>query len=300
METLRTTSEGLRDPDKLASMGLETDVCSLPPAKERKKMTTYLDNQNSLAAHAFNLVASLLQFNIASWAWHSDGWPGMLVLFASDLVADVERAWDTLTTDYKIYLDMKKMAKTVAFFRRCCSMSPFETTLMAEIGQLLHTSAVGDKPALLTWLKEFCTQLFQGWGQTKVIEDNIKVLRDREQRDVCSRVLKVLRQLGIMIDSGGLALHKREGLQMDSSETSSAKLTQKTFYAHQHQCSIDLQSILGTTTWPSFSAQGAEAMYAVLGFLRNVYSKDSLHLTCNAWRVSLVGDHTVLRTVSGQ
>ena len=58
---------------------------------------------------------------------------------------------------------------------------------------------------------DYCKLLCSGFGQTKIIEDSIGTLRDREQRDTTSRVLECLRQLAVMVDSGGLDQHRRHG-----------------------------------------------------------------------------------------
>ena len=60
-----------------------------------------------------------------------------------------------------------------------------------------------------TFLVALAKVLFQGFDQTKVIEDSSKVLRDRDTRDVCNRVLEFLRQLVVTVDSKGLELHRR-------------------------------------------------------------------------------------------
>ena len=151
-------------------------------------------------------------------AWHDQGWPGLLALFASPVEADRLHAWDMLLGDYEIFQQLAKVDKG-PFYRRIEKLSPFNTTLMKEIASAVaRISMFADATEhALTLLSELATMLFAGFGQTKVIEDIIQKLRDRETRDVCNRVVKSLRQLAVMADSDGMDKHKlREVLVADS------------------------------------------------------------------------------------
>eukprot|EP00974_Lingulodinium_polyedra_P070010 6774210-Lingulodinium_polyedra.AAC.1 len=51
---------------------------------------------------------------------------------------------------------------------------------------------------VLEELKKVSSQIFQGWGQSKVIEDSLNRLRDRETRDTKQKTLQVRKQLALL------------------------------------------------------------------------------------------------------
>lgn len=59
----------------------------------------------------------------------------------------------------------------------------------------------------LAALHDYCGQLFEGWGQTKIVEDRLNKLRDREERYVRNRTSSALTQVAYMVDSQGIQLH---------------------------------------------------------------------------------------------
>ena len=73
----------LGDPDVLAFMGIRADPSVWPSPEEVLNDVETTEQQNSIAAKAWNLVIGLLWFRLASLSWHDQGWPGQFALFAS-------------------------------------------------------------------------------------------------------------------------------------------------------------------------------------------------------------------------
>ena len=96
MDILRRTAQVLEDPDKLMLCGLHVDKGVLPPVEVLKQNTNFLQEQDAMARQCFSLTTALIHTRLMSQAWHSDGWPGMLVLFASPEPSDKQRALDQL------------------------------------------------------------------------------------------------------------------------------------------------------------------------------------------------------------
>ena len=128
MDILHRTAQVLEDPDKLLFFGLHVDKGVLPPVEVLKQNTSFLQEQDAMARQCFSLTTALIHTRLMSQAWHSDGWPGMLVLFASPEPSDKQRAWDQLHADYAYFKRIKENATKSAFFKRVRELSSFSTT----------------------------------------------------------------------------------------------------------------------------------------------------------------------------
>ena len=125
---------------------------------------------------------------------------------------------------------------------------------------LLHLGSRGQR-SLTKSSEHMRWPYFVSWGQTKVVEDHFKRMRQREGSDTQHTSHAPSSYWAMARDMKAIELHKREHLcppeQPDISE-SSAKIAKKLFYIVDHTMSVaGTDAITGDTAWPTFSPQTA-------------------------------------------
>eukprot|EP00969_Alexandrium_andersonii_P254251 11237173-Alexandrium_andersonii.AAC.1 len=103
-----------------------------------------------------------------SQAWRTDGWPGCLALFSSPLASEREAAWEAWLADHALFARCAELSQQEPFWKRVCAISPFETTLMADIAALALGATAESKAHVQAELATYTQRLFEGWGQTKI------------------------------------------------------------------------------------------------------------------------------------
>ena len=94
---------------------------------------------------------------------------------------------------------MKRASKGIAAM---CQRSRFATTIMREVAEFATAPTTLSRAELLEALKEYALLLFQGWDQTKIIEDGIQRLRGRTSADVRNARIGIGKQLLVLAYEG--------------------------------------------------------------------------------------------------
>ena len=190
---LRQSVSFLFDLPTLKHLGSTTEFSHLN-AKTIDAHQDALIWEDDKATQAFQLAMNLAKFRCSSIAGHCQFWPGLLALFASPAESDHLNGLLRLRTDWRAYKAARDKAPANPFLGKLRRKSPFDTTPMSEIGEAVDVG-LADQDVL----GEVCPvalAIFRGWGQTKVLEDCVNKLRDREERDVKNRKVGGLSAMG--------------------------------------------------------------------------------------------------------
>ena len=237
---------------------------------------------------------------LCSLAFHDESWPGQLVLFSSEDGAERERAWKRMRSDYEIFLKVVELGKTMPFYRKAAAMSPFKTVIVAEVAEAVLGATDETRAPLAECLREYTKLLFEGFGQTKVVEDSFQVLRDRESRDVCNKILHILRQLACLVDGGTLEKHKRKQVEVVVKDSKPSEVTAADLNASKASPKVDLDSLRKRATWPTFSAQSFQNVASLLSLQRHCSAAGQLDQMHLSWKVSLLPRQSVVLTRTGE
>eukprot|EP00974_Lingulodinium_polyedra_P000092 8482-Lingulodinium_polyedra.AAC.1 len=88
---------------------------------------------------------------------------------------------------------MRAKATGNSYLDRASKLSPFSTPLMQVIVQAMGAEESPEDEDNLRCLSQLATSLFSGWGQTKVVEDSFRLLREVEQTKSGSKLLSMSR-----------------------------------------------------------------------------------------------------------
>ena len=178
----------LADVEKLQFIGLDTNFGQMNKHHLQHPMVVQQDEHARLA---MRFAVHILKARASSMAWHSHGWPGQLVLFASSVPEDRANAWERLHQSFLADLSLKAESTGSAVLRKLMARSPFRSTLMAEVVHVAfspdscHSQADRENE-----LRALAVNAFSSFGQTKIVEDSLCQLRDRADRDTKNKNLR--------------------------------------------------------------------------------------------------------------
>eukprot|EP00974_Lingulodinium_polyedra_P118472 11167304-Lingulodinium_polyedra.AAC.1 len=122
--------------------------------------------QDQLAEKAVALKVHLLASRVASLNWHTDCYPGRLPLLYSAKPAEVTAFLQDFKADWKAFQKAQQLAGGVPFLRSAVAASPFKTTFVRELAEVLCDVEPAGEATV-----EACAQrvkdAFSGWGQSK-------------------------------------------------------------------------------------------------------------------------------------
>eukprot|EP00974_Lingulodinium_polyedra_P044053 4228483-Lingulodinium_polyedra.AAC.1 len=104
------------------------------------------------------------------------------------------------------------MGAKSSFHKKLAQRSPFQSVALREVGTLAFDTPDLPKDVKTQQLATMATQVFSGFGQSKVVEDSLNRLRNVEERASKGKVLSLVRQYGILRDESICNLHKRPEL----------------------------------------------------------------------------------------
>ena len=178
--------------------------------------------------------------------------------------------------------------------------SCFHMTFVRELAELSTRPLVG-----WTWdmiverLTDMTKAIYNGWGQTKIVEDTNRVLRDRETRDVNNRRLSMINYWSAMRGGKTIELHERAELIADKSLQSSGNIPGSMFTASDHIPELPgADEITGKTTWRSYSPQTVYSMYAYIAAMQYCQESNQWGRIGRCWlamlfRPGMVVNHVV-------
>eukprot|EP00974_Lingulodinium_polyedra_P020496 1983899-Lingulodinium_polyedra.AAC.1 len=147
-------------------------------------------------------------------SWHSCGWPGQLPLLLSTNPTEVEACVARLNEDRQCLEKCEELAPRSLFFQNAAKLSPFRFRVMAELLEMLQPDGTFSE-ANLRVVKYQVAELFGGWGQTKVIEDANKQVRELESQGSLKKVVGRASAWDTMRSKGVLESHGRPEVDPD-------------------------------------------------------------------------------------
>ena len=243
--------------------------------------------QDALAQQAMNLVVCLLEARGASMSWHSDSWPGLLALLCSPLQADVDDCLVQLDNDNLALLTCQTKAAASLFLKNMARMSPLTNAVMSDLCARVLPLGRGMAPADLSYAQSLSRDIWSSWGQSKVVEDGNKVVRDREERDTTKKRLAPGNQWAVLRGKGVIALHGRQEVTSAEADGVAARLTgkqlQALFDCRGHTETVDGGTLVGRRTWPSFSPQGSHGVFSQRALLQFCSELELRDLASQSW-----------------
>jgi hypothetical protein len=203
----------------------------------------------------------------------------------------------TLWEDFCVFLGVKEVALGSTFWLRCAESSPFQTTLMMDVVLLAFTPSTRSIESIVSTLVSFCTKLFSGFGQTKVVEDMFGHLRRREQKDTMNGAFAFSRIWKCAIGSGVLGHHGSQGVEPTFVGARHDAPLAHYFESKTHTPSVDMEQITGKATWPTFNAQTGLVLAAMRTVSQRCFAEDSWGQGSKTWKCSLMGQCSIVRRV---
>ena len=261
---------------------------------------------DALASTALDIVRYLCRERIGSMLWHSGCWPGLLALMTTGIAMDEVNCLALLRADFRNFLDAVIGGVSDVVLKKIVDGSCFQTTLVKDIAEVATRPLIwpGGFRQMIVKLVRMARALYAGWGQTKVVEDTNRVLRDRETRDVNNRRLSMINYWSAMRGGKTIALHDREEISPHPDTQGRTTIPAGMFSSSKHTVGLQgTEAITGSTTWRSYSPQSAVGQYAHLVLLRYLASKgpEAWNLVGRVWMACLFRKGDVIRhTLSGR
>ena len=284
----------LLDAARLDYIGLDTAFASVPKAMQANSPKVV--HQDSIAAKAMDLVLNLLHFRVGSMAWHSETWPGLLALLASGEDSDLELCLRKLRVDAEALAEAHAHGRSNIFLRNASRMSPLSRRPVSEVADLLFTVRPGLTTAESQQLKAWGQRLWSNWGQTKVIEDGNRVVREKETRVVTNKAVSMamqwdgLRSAKLLETYGRAEVTPRPNTDADPEP----RLTRDLYHATAHKPSLDLTTFTGRRTWPSFSPLGSRTLWCQAALFRHCKERGCWDEAARCWQCQLLPAGTVV------
>ena len=264
------------------------DLTDTPPLVQGESVNVY---------HMLNLWCGNSYYRICSMMWHSHSWPGGLAFTTADIEGDTgqllghNEAYDAavkcLRNDLRIFLDVSATPHPPnvrtnpkclgdepllppAFVMKLLKSSPLHTRFVYEVALMftIPLSCVSNF-ARRHLVNKLLKLVFSSWGQTKVVEDVFKTLRQREHQDTLNGFRTVPAYYAAMVAMGAIGIHQRTEMKPDSGGPKGKGTAKKLFASKGHVCSLlDAHKITEKTSWPTFSPQTAKKVPADLILLR--------------------------------
>ena len=294
LEVLGQVAKALEEVPTLEALGYD---CHFDPARAKHLALGHPDvvKDDLQAAQASTLLCHILAARAASMTWHTEGYPGRIALLLSTNKEEQAAFLARFKADHAAFQAASELQSGDPFLKSALRGSFFHTTLGAELADLLcpkhPTASEGHQ---LQEAVQVALDLFGGWGQTKVVEDNFHDLREHEQRATASRQLHLARQLVISSSKGKLQEHGRAAWQTQPGPSRQHRLAPDTFLPQQHKPSVNYEDLHSRATWPAYSPQSSAGLPALLALLRDLHAADDLASAKLAWKGALLPLGTVV------
>eukprot|EP00974_Lingulodinium_polyedra_P094568 9166408-Lingulodinium_polyedra.AAC.1 len=166
-------------------------------------------------------------------------------------------------------------------------MSPLRTRPMSEVRDCLAADASGMPDAELREVRQFSQRLWQGWGQSKIVEDGNKLARGVETEDTDTKAMASMKLWDVLRSKEVMASHRRQEIDPDQASQPlpvAPRPPSKALFHYQGiQPSVNLLGITERRTWPSFTAQSSKGLHAHRHLLQHCLAKDCWALASRCW-----------------
>ena len=93
--------------------------------------------------------------------------------------------------------------------------SPFSGVLVSDIADFICGPDLLTNEWKLKRFRDYARQIFSSWGQTKVVEDNFKNMRDRETTDTKNKSHAPLVYWSMAREMGSIKKHQRSDVDVE-------------------------------------------------------------------------------------
>ena len=249
-----------------------------------------VQEEDDRAERAMSIWVTMGYHRTGSMMWHFASWLGLFALGASDDLEDVMLCIEKMRVHFRAFLNAKlKMAKN-NFLKQVVAASPFSSCIVYEIADFIIGPDLLPNDWKLKRFRDFARSIFSSWGQTKIIEDNFKKMRDRESSDTRNKAHVPLTYWSMSKEMNAIGAHNREQLEPDDNlelGQTKGKLQKDLFYTTNHGLKLEhAEDIMLTAKWPTFSAQSARFQYSCSEFTASIDAKTTPELPDGVWDVS--------------
>ena len=243
-----------QDLDLLDVCGFDTSHMAAAPTGDSPvdAQDPMLAEDNERARKLMFLVLNHLRFRVNSMCYHTDDLPGLLGLMLSDDDDLHTRFFDFVVDSFAAFLVAQNQGGSI-FLRNVVRQSMFSTTFVRELAEIATAPSCLSQKQRKRKLILMAEDAFGLLGQTKIVEDLFKVIRDRETRDSATKTMKLQRQMHVAFASSIIAEHGfEEAVVSDTAGgIAAAPLPKDLFYSDDVVPSVDAESLVGPKTWPS-------------------------------------------------
>ena len=264
METMEDCAKVFLNMETLDNIGFTTDFSKGLNVKKLGVTSEIVQAQTYTACHMVSLFARVAFHRITSMMYHTHGL-GQTAALGSSVDAEYDAVVANLRFDYRIYLDILYKGKAQSpFLLKLIKGSIFVVRVVREIMLLLTLPHSGlsnaDNRAAVNKLLRM---IYSGWGQTKIVEDVFKHMRERESLDTLSGVKGVVSYYCSMTEMGAIESHLRTGVKPEDDTPKADGKKTELFSCKHHAPSLpNSDSITKTATWPTYSPQSSKKIYS--------------------------------------
>ena len=181
-KVLENCAQRLQRPHRLLYMGFTTDFGSGLPSSISVGHDKVIDNYE-LAEHATTIWRNCAKHRIGSMVFHFVCWIGLFARSASD----DETYWHLCVRHIRVHdralLNACRHTGKSAFLKQVVDASPFLSVMMQDLVDLVTVPGIQKKDFIIKKFRAYAVSIFNSWGQTKVVEDNFQIMRQREMFD---------------------------------------------------------------------------------------------------------------------
>lgn len=173
---------------------------------------------------------------------------------------------------------------------------PLRSTSMRFFTKFMQASGYN---ASSVQVQEWLRQMFEGQLGTVMIEQSAKCLRESETRDTNSKMMQHMRAWEVLLQSKLMADHGRQEISLAQAPSPPATFNERLFVPTRAQgeqkSKLDLDGILKTQTWVSYSAQSQKANYGNMEVLRVLDSMGKFDRAEDTWHTKLLPEGTLIK-----
>jgi hypothetical protein len=255
-----------------------------------------MKNANSL----FSLACLVVKHRASSMSHYCDAPPFLFAQLLSPLeervnagLAQAKEAWEAMCfAEAKCHTcpDLADLMQQIPYFN---------LTVVREV--LLHLAQLEFKmvhPAAIAILKP----MFQGWGQSGVVERAFNPTRDMQRESKNQRMARLKRWM-CAVDAKVIAEHGREEVTADTERAALKKVSPSMFDFRDSQPTVPAQvlnQICGRIKWQTYTPQSYHTCVSAWQLLLHAFRTHTIEKVGQAWRTAfLLQGSVVIRKLAG-
>lgn len=245
-------------------------------------------HQDAMMDNYWKLALNVIAVRASSMSRHTAGFPCLLAGLLHPEEAKVNATWQT----FRELVEAFEVASARSEDKTCqmVASSPLGASVMQFA---VRFAKAGQWKEITDQFKQLLGALFQGLGQTKIVEDSIKELRDKEQRTAPSKQLAHFCEWQTSVDAKLLEKYGRSEVEASSAafpsdEFDAAAMFQACHTSSGDQDSVDLRSITTRISWTTWTSQTIKNSFAHLQLLLHMHKTKSWDWVGGSWHVSFL------------